>query len=164
VITELQEQLLAREKELDSQEGTVVVWKESLMALARALREASAERDASHACADVIQWDYSAQVNAFSSWSGRLNDLSQTLEERATLLGMQEVISAVELECCLLPPVGQDLSAELDKAPTSVNRTADDRAAKAEWLSLQVVQVAGVLVDLGLLPVEDIPQLPKTAQ
>jgi hypothetical protein len=26
------------------------------------------------------------------------------------------------------------------------------------------VRVASVLIDLGLLPVEDIPQLPKTAQ
>jgi hypothetical protein len=53
---------------------------------------------------------------------------------------------------------------ELDKARASVNRTADDHAVEAERLSRQVVQVASILVDLGLLLVEDIPQLPKTAQ
>jgi hypothetical protein len=53
---------------------------------------------------------------------------------------------------------------ELDKACASVNRTADDRAIEAKRLSRQVMQVAGVLVDLGLLPIEDIPQLLKTAQ
>jgi hypothetical protein len=53
---------------------------------------------------------------------------------------------------------------ELDKARASVNRTSDDHAVEAERLSRQVVQVASILVDLGLLLVEDIPQLPKTAQ
>jgi hypothetical protein len=45
-----------------------------------------------------------------------------------------------------------------------VDKIAIDRAAEAERLSHQVVQVAGVLIDLGLLPIEDIPQLPKTAE
>jgi hypothetical protein len=37
-----------------------------------------------------------------------------------------------------------------------VDQIADDHAAEVE-------QVASVLIDLGLLPVEFIPQLPKTA-
>jgi hypothetical protein len=43
-----------------------------------------------------------------------------------------------------------------------VNKTSIDRAAEAEQLSRQVVQVVGILVNLGLLPIKDIPQLLKT--
>jgi hypothetical protein len=52
---------------------------------------------------------------------------------------------------------------ELKGTNARVDRIAIDRAAEAERLSHQVVQVAGVLIDLGLLPIEDIPQLPRTA-
>jgi hypothetical protein len=37
VIVELQEQLLAQERELDSREGTIVTWEEGLIAFTRAL-------------------------------------------------------------------------------------------------------------------------------
>jgi hypothetical protein len=86
VIVELQEQLLAQERELDSREGTIIAWEESLMAFACALGEASAEHDASHAHADAIRLDYYALVSASSSWSGWLNTLSWSLEEPTTLL------------------------------------------------------------------------------
>jgi hypothetical protein len=76
---------------------------------------------------------------------------------------VHEVMLVVGLEHGLHPPNGRDLSAELDKAHASVNRMTDDHVAEAEWLSRQVVQVASVLIDLGLLPVDDIPQRPKTA-
>jgi hypothetical protein len=36
VIVELEEQLIARERELDSQEDAIVMWEEGLVALARA--------------------------------------------------------------------------------------------------------------------------------
>jgi hypothetical protein len=39
-----------------------------------------------------------------------------------------------------------------------------DRNTEAEQLLRQVVQVANILVDLGLLPIEDIPQLLNTSQ
>jgi hypothetical protein len=60
VIAELQEQLLSQERVLDSREGAVIAWEESLTALACALGEASTERDASRASADVVRRDYSA--------------------------------------------------------------------------------------------------------
>jgi hypothetical protein len=47
VVAELQEQLPAREWELDSREGAIVMWEESLLVSARALREKSAVCDAS---------------------------------------------------------------------------------------------------------------------
>jgi hypothetical protein len=70
-----------------------------------------------------------------------------------TLLGLQEMdlkvhkaILAVELEHGLHPLDGRDLSAELDKVCVSVNKMTEDYAI---W---------------GLLPFDDIPQLPKIAQ
>jgi hypothetical protein len=120
---------------------------------------------------DTVQWDYSAQESTFSSRSGLLNILSQMLEEHTTLLGLQEMdrevreaIQAVELEHGLYPPDGHDLSVELDKAHASVNRMVYDRNTEAEQLLQQLVQVANILVDLGLLPIEDIPQLLNTSQ
>jgi hypothetical protein len=93
------------------------------------------------------------------------------LEKQVTLLylwetdlEMHEVILAEELEDGLHPPDEQDLSAELDKARACVDRTTDDRVAKAECLSWQVMHVAGILVDLGLLSIVDIPKLPKIAR
>jgi hypothetical protein len=54
VIVELQEQLLARERELDSREGAIIAWEESLMSFTRVLREVRVKRDASHARVDAI--------------------------------------------------------------------------------------------------------------
>jgi hypothetical protein len=78
------------------------------------------------------------------------------LEECTALLGLQETdlevhkaILVDELECGLHPLDG---------------RIIDDQAAEAERLSRQVAQVADILIDLGLLPIEDIPHLPKIAQ
>jgi hypothetical protein len=172
MIVEQQEELLAWERELESHEGTIIAWEESLMAFAHVLRGgAIVECDASHACVDAIWQDYSVHVSASSSWSKWLNALSWSLEERTALLCLQEtdmkvheVILAEGLEHGLCPPNGRDLPAELDEAHTHVRRTTDDIAAEAEWLSRQVMQVAGVLIDLGLLPIEDVPQLPKIAR
>jgi hypothetical protein len=138
------------------------------MAFAHTLGEASVEQDASHAHVDAIRQDISEHVRASSSRSRGLNALTRTLEECAVLLYVQEtdlevgeVILAKELKCDLYPPDGRDLSAELDKAYTSVDRTAGDSAAKVEGLSWHIMLVAG---DLGLLPIDVIPQLSKTAR
>jgi hypothetical protein len=89
-------------------------------------------------------------VSATSSQSKQLKAFSRILEERATLLGLQEMdlevceaILAEELERDVHPPDGQDPSTELDKVCASVGRISNDRVAKAEWLSQQVAHVAG---------------------
>jgi hypothetical protein len=96
MIVELQEQLLAQEGELDSREGTVVAWEESLMAFACALGEVSTECDASRARATATLWDYSIHVSASSCQSKWLKAFSRMLEEHTTLLGLQEI----DLEVC----------------------------------------------------------------
>jgi hypothetical protein len=86
------------------------------------------------------------------------------LEEQTTLLGLQEAdlevreaILVEEREHSLHPPNGWDLPVELEKVHARVDQIGDDHATEAERLSQQVAQVVGVLIVLGLLPIEDIP-------
>jgi hypothetical protein len=60
VVAELQEHLLARERELDSREGAIITWEESLLVSARALREVGARCDTSHAHMGATRRDYLA--------------------------------------------------------------------------------------------------------
>jgi hypothetical protein len=69
VTIELQGQLLAWERELDSREGAIITWEEGLVAFARTLGEVRTERDASRACADAVQWDFFTQACASCSQS-----------------------------------------------------------------------------------------------
>jgi hypothetical protein len=62
VVVELQGQLLARERELDSREGAIITWEEGLVAFACALGEVCMEHDTSHARTDAIQRDFFSQA------------------------------------------------------------------------------------------------------
>jgi hypothetical protein len=74
------------------------------------------------------------------------------------------VILVEGLERGLRPTGGWNLSVELDKARTCVARIDGERAAKAEQLSQWFMRISNILIDLGLLPVQDIPQLTKSAR
>jgi hypothetical protein len=91
VATELQGQLLARERELDSREDAIITWEEGSTAFAHALQEACKEHDASRARADATERDFFTQVQASSSRSKQLTDLSRTFEECKILLCLQEM-------------------------------------------------------------------------
>jgi hypothetical protein len=69
VVIELQEQLLARERDLDSREGAIIAWEEGLVAFACVLKEVRVKLDASHTCADAVQRDFFSQARASSSQS-----------------------------------------------------------------------------------------------
>jgi hypothetical protein len=43
-------------------------------------------------------------------------------------------------------------------------RVEEERAAEARKLLMLVMGISNALVNLGMLPIRDIPQLPKTAQ
>jgi hypothetical protein len=58
---------------------------------------------------------------------------------------------------------GRDLSVEVEDLRVHVARVEDERAAKAMDLSTLFVDASNALVDLGMLPIQDIPQLPKMA-
>jgi hypothetical protein len=66
-------------------------------------------------------------------------------------------ILSEELEHSMRHPDERDQPAELEGTRTRVHRIADDRATEARRLLRQLVRVVDVLIDLGLLPIEDIP-------
>jgi hypothetical protein len=93
------------------------------------------------------------------------------LDEHTDLLGLQEMdlemceaILAEELECRLHPLDGHDLPMELDESRAWVDGIADDCVVEVGRLSRQLMRVVSVLIDLGLLPIEQITQLSKAAQ
>jgi hypothetical protein len=138
VITELQDQLLAREKELDNREGAIIVWEESLTTFTCTLGVARVGCDASLAHGSAIRRDHLTQVSASSSQSERRKARRQTMDERAILLGLQETdlgvgetIMTKELECGLRHPDGHDLLVKLDETHARVHKIADDRATEA---------------------------------
>jgi hypothetical protein len=77
-------------------------------------------------------------------------------------LVVREAILVEEQEHVLCPIDGWDLLLELDTAHMRLDRINDERAAEARQLSQLVVKISDVLVDLGMLPVQDIPQLLKS--
>jgi hypothetical protein len=54
LVAELQEHLLAQERELDSREGAIAMWEEALVAFERALGKVHMERDASRVRAEAV--------------------------------------------------------------------------------------------------------------
>jgi hypothetical protein len=65
MVVDLQEQLLAWERELDSREGTITVWKDSLAASERALGRVCMECVAECNRAEAVRQDYQARILAF---------------------------------------------------------------------------------------------------
>jgi hypothetical protein len=53
------------------------------------------------------------------------------------------------------------LSVELEKLHAHVDRVEDEHVTEAEKLSTLVVGISNAPVDLGMLLIRDIPQLPK---
>jgi hypothetical protein len=69
VAIELQGKLLARDRELDSGEGTIITWEDGFTSFQCALGMVHIEHDASHAQAEAIQHDFSTLTHASSSRS-----------------------------------------------------------------------------------------------
>jgi hypothetical protein len=67
VTVELQGQLLAWDRELDSREGAIVTMEKGLVPVAHELEKVPVECDANRARADAIQWDFFTHVHASSS-------------------------------------------------------------------------------------------------
>jgi hypothetical protein len=86
VATELQEQLLVQERELDSREGVVPVWEDALAAFEHALERVCMEHDAVCVQAEAAEQDFYARMCASSSRSEHSINLNRMLEERHNLL------------------------------------------------------------------------------
>jgi hypothetical protein len=72
-------------------------------------------------------------------------------------LGVREVILAEELEHGLRHLDGCNMLVELDETRAQVHGITDGRATEAGRLSRCLIWVAGVLINLGMSPIEDIP-------
>jgi hypothetical protein len=78
---ELQRWLLAWERELDSREGAIIMWKEGLASSVHAYGEVHVECDASHAHVDAVQRDFFTQARTSISRSEKITDIGRMLEE-----------------------------------------------------------------------------------
>jgi hypothetical protein len=79
-------------------------------------------------------------------------------------LEVQKTILAEEQKRDMYPPDGRDLSVELDKTHTCFDRINDEHAAEVGLLSQLVMGISNALVDLGMMPIQHIPQLLKSAR
>jgi hypothetical protein len=59
---------------------------------------------------------------------------------------------------------GRDLSVELEGIRVCVERIEGEHTIEARQLSRLVIEISNALADLGMLPVQDIPQLSKSVQ
>jgi hypothetical protein len=129
------------------------------------------ECDANHIQAEVVQHDFFTQSHASSSRSKWLTNLNQTLEECQILLCLQEadlevqeVILVEEQVRGLHPPDGRDLSVKLEETRARVDGINSKHAAEVGRLSQLVMGMSNAIVDLGMLPVQDITQLLKSGR
>jgi hypothetical protein len=93
------------------------------------------------------------------------------LEERQIILSLQEMdlevreAKLVEEQARGLHPFdGRDLLAEPEQLHARVAKVEDERATGVGKVLTLVVRISNALVDLGTLPIRDIPQLPKTTR
>jgi hypothetical protein len=81
-----------------------------------------------------------------------------------TFLEVQEAILEEEERHDLHPPNRQDLSKELEEACMRVDGINGEHAAKGGRLSQLLMRISNALVDLDMLPIQDVPQFPKSAR
>jgi hypothetical protein len=93
------------------------------------------------------------------------------LEECQIFLSLYETnlevreVKLSEVQACVLHSFdGRDLLAVLEELHVRVAGVEDERATEAGKLSKMVMEISNSLGDLGTLPIQDIPQLPKLAQ
>jgi hypothetical protein len=77
---------------------------------------------------------------------------------------VQAVKLVEELACGVHFFDGRDMSVELEGLHARMTSVEDECPTEAGKLSMLVVGISNALVDLKMLPIWDIPQLPKIAQ
>jgi hypothetical protein len=88
MVTELQVQLLVREKELDSWENALMAREDDLAATERALGKACMECDAKCDRAEAVQQDYRAKMRATTASSWHSLDFDRVLRGCQFILTM----------------------------------------------------------------------------
>jgi hypothetical protein len=88
VVEELQEQLLAREQEMNSREGAIATWEDGITSSERSLGRACMERNANHAQTEAIRQDYLTRSRALTSSFKDSINFNKMLEECQILLSL----------------------------------------------------------------------------
>jgi hypothetical protein len=128
------------------------------------------EHDAECAQTEVVWHDYLTRSCSLTFMSKHSINFNRMLEERQILLSLQkdlkmrEVKMAEEQARVLCSFNVQDLPVELEDLRVRVAGVQDEHDAKDGELLALVVEASNALVDLGILPIPDIPQFPKMAQ
>jgi hypothetical protein len=123
VVVELQEQLLVRERELDSREGAIVTWEDGLATSKRALGRAGMERNAERAHIEAVRQNSLTRSCTLTSNSKNSINLNQMLEEID--LEVREAKLAQVQACGLHSYDRLDLSAELEELHVCMARVKD---------------------------------------
>jgi hypothetical protein len=88
VAVELQEQLLTRERFLDSRKGAISMWKDGLAASEHTLGRACMEHGTERAQAKASRQDFLPRMNASTSSSKHSINFNRMFEERQILLSL----------------------------------------------------------------------------
>jgi hypothetical protein len=129
------------------------------------------ECDAERSQVKAVRQDYLARTHAFMYVPKLSINFNRTLQEHQILFSLQEmdmevweVKLAKEQVHCLHSFDGRDLPTELEDVHARVARVEDECIVEARELSRLVMEISNALVDLGMLSIWDIPQLPRMAQ
>jgi hypothetical protein len=128
------------------------------------------EHDAEHTRAEAIRQDYVARTHDFTASCRRSFSFDQILEERRTLLSVQDINLERREEKLMEEQAhglrsfdGRELSVGLEELHLRLAMIEDERVTEAVRLSQLVIEISDAQVDLGVLPIREIPRLPKSA-
>jgi hypothetical protein len=90
MVVELQEQLHAQERELDSREGALLEQEDGMLAFECALGRVRMEYNVECNWVEVVRRDYRARIHTFMTGCRHSFNFDRVLEGRRFLLSMQE--------------------------------------------------------------------------
>jgi hypothetical protein len=164
MVTELQEQLLVSERELDSHENTLMAREDYPAATKRTLGRARLECDTECDRAKAVLQDYRARMHISTTGCRCSLDFDRVLRGCQLILTVQgmdlewwEEKFAEEHARSLYSFDGRDLSVEMEEQHERVARVQNECAAEAVQLSWLILEISDALVDLGVFPTQDIP-------
>jgi hypothetical protein len=171
MVAELQEQLLAWERELDGWEVALMAWEDGLAASECALRWAHMACDSERDQAKTVRQGYRARMCAHTPSCQCSFDFDRVLTGHMFILSVHEVDLewweeklATEQAQGLYPFDGRDILVELEELREHMARVENEHDVEAVQLSRLVMEISDALVGLGLSPIWGIPAHPTSAQ
>jgi hypothetical protein len=125
------------------------------------------ERDAERARTEAVRQDYLTKSGTLTSCTKHSHNFYKMLEEIEILLSLHkkdlkvwEAVLAEAQTCGIYLRDGRDLLEELRKRMAGVD---EERVVEAEKLAALVTETSRDLMDLGLPPIQEIPQVLRKA-